>query len=104
MLSAISPALKMQNWWKEGEEICQRTGIDDPGTCTMVWELTVGAGGELGRERQRGKNWDNCNRIHKNNTIKNENSSPASQPFNYYKDSHFSEISNKGTRKVIPSL
>ena len=34
-----------------------------------MWELTVGAGGRMGGGRQRGKNWDNCNRI----TIKNNN-------------------------------
>ena len=27
------------------------------------WTWTVGAGGGLGRGGQRGKNWDNCNRI-----------------------------------------
>ena len=32
-----------------------------------VWGLTVGPGGGKGGGGQRGKNWDNCNRI----TIKN---------------------------------
>ena len=37
--------------------------MNDPWTRTTVWGLTVGAGGGMGRGRQRGKNWDNCNRI-----------------------------------------
>ena len=37
--------------------------MNDPQTWTTVWELTVGAGGGMGRGGQRGKNWDNCNRI-----------------------------------------
>ena len=32
------------------------------------WELTVGAGGRMGERGQKGKNWDNCNRL----TIKND--------------------------------
>ena len=39
--------------------------MNDPWTWTMVWGLTVGGGGggEPGRGGQRGKNWNNCNRI-----------------------------------------
>ena len=28
-----------------------------------VWELTVGVGGGMGGGKQRGKNWDKCNRL-----------------------------------------
>ena len=41
--------------------------MNDPWTRTMVWGLTVAAGGGLGRGRQRGKNQGNCN----TRTIKN---------------------------------
>ena len=43
---------------KKGEEITQRTSMNDPWTWTMVWGLTVGArgGGGLGGGEQRGKN------------------------------------------------
>ena len=41
----------------------QRTCMNDPRTWTTVWELTVGVGGGMCRGGQRGKNWDNCNRI-----------------------------------------
>ena len=37
--------------------------MNGPMTRTMVWGLTVGAGGGVGRREQRGKNWDNCNII-----------------------------------------
>ena len=40
--------------------------MNNPQTWTTVWELTVGGG--MGRGGQRGKNWDNCNRL----TIKND--------------------------------
>ena len=43
--------------------------MNDPGTWTTVWGLSVGAGGGLGRGGQRGKNWDNCSRINNNNKI-----------------------------------
>ena len=49
--------------WKERERSSQRTCMNDPWTWTMVWELTVGAGDGLGGGGQRGKIWDNCNRI-----------------------------------------
>ena len=39
--------------------------MNDPQTWTTVWALTVRKGGRLGRGRQMGKNWDNCNRINK---------------------------------------
>ena len=42
--------------------------MNDLQTWTVVWELTLGAGGGMGGREQRGKNWDNCNRI----TIKND--------------------------------
>ena len=41
--------------------------MNDPQTGTTVWGWTVGAGGGMGRGGQRGKSWDNCNRV----TIKN---------------------------------
>ena len=37
--------------------------MSDPWTRTTVWELTVGMQGGMGGRGQRGKNWDNCNRI-----------------------------------------
>ena len=37
--------------------------MNDPQTWTTVWELTVGAGGGMGRGGQRGESWDKCNRI-----------------------------------------
>ena len=37
--------------------------MNDPQTWTTVWELIVGAGGEMSEGGQRGKNWDNCNRM-----------------------------------------
>ena len=43
--------------------------MNDPQTWTTVWELTVEAGGGMGRGGQRGKNWDNCNRIAINNDL-----------------------------------
>ena len=41
---------------KEGEGARQRTCINDPWTWTTGWELTVGAGGEMGGGEQRRKN------------------------------------------------
>ena len=37
--------------------------MNDPQTWTKVWELTVESGDGMGGRGQRGKNWDNCNRI-----------------------------------------
>ena len=37
--------------------------MNDPWTWRTVWRLMVGAGGRLGTGGQKGKNWDNCNRI-----------------------------------------
>ena len=37
--------------------------MNDPWTWTMVWGWTVVAGGGLGGGGQRGKSWENCNRI-----------------------------------------
>ena len=37
--------------------------MNDPWTWTTEWRLTVGEGGGLGGRGQRGKNWDNCNKI-----------------------------------------
>ena len=34
-------------WWKEEDEISQKTCINDPWTWTIVWGLTVGEGGRL---------------------------------------------------------
>ena len=51
------------NWMKDSEGINQRTCINGPWTWTTMWGLTVGTGSGLGRGGQRGKNWDNCNRI-----------------------------------------
>ena len=49
----------------------QRTCRNDPWTWTTVWELTVGAGGEMGRGK-KGENWDNCSRVTiKTDLIKN---------------------------------
>ena len=45
------------------EGTSQRTCMNDPQTWTTVWELIVGAGGEMSEGGQRGKNWDNCNRM-----------------------------------------
>ena len=52
-----------EEWWEEGEWTSQRTCMNDQGTWTMVWGLTVGPWGGLGRGGQRGRNWDNCTRI-----------------------------------------
>ena len=48
----------------------QRTCMNDPWTWTTVWGLTVGVGAGLGGGGQRGKNWDNCNRITIRNFLK----------------------------------
>ena len=40
--------------------------MNDLQTGTTVWKLTVGVQGELGGGGQMGENWDNCNRIIKN--------------------------------------
>ena len=53
-------------WWTEGEGTSQTTCVNDPWTWTTVWGLTVGLEGGLGGGGQRGKNWNNCNRINKN--------------------------------------
>ena len=53
-------------WWKEGEGTTQRTCINDPRTWTTVWESTVRTVGVWAGRRQRGKIWDNSNRINKN--------------------------------------
>ena len=37
--------------------------MNDPWTWTIVCELTVGVGGEMGRGAQSGENWNNYNRI-----------------------------------------
>ena len=37
--------------------------MNDPQTWTTVWELTAEVWGGMGGGGQRGKNWDNCNRI-----------------------------------------
>ena len=42
--------------------------MNDPWTWTTVWGLTVGVRGRMGVGKQRGKNWDNWNRV----TIKNK--------------------------------
>ena len=55
-----------REWWKEGEGINQRMCVNHPWTWTTVWELTVGAGVEMGGGGQRGENCDNCNRVNKN--------------------------------------
>ena len=39
-----------EDWLKEGEGTSQRTCMKDPRTWAMVWRLTVGVGGGLGRE------------------------------------------------------
>ena len=52
-------------WWEEGEGTSYRTCMNDSRTWTSVWGLTVGAGRGLGGGGQRGKNWDNSNRINK---------------------------------------
>ena len=41
----------------------QRTCMNDPRTWTTVWGLTVAVGIGMGRGGQRGKTWDNYNRI-----------------------------------------
>ena len=38
-----------------GEETSQTTCMNDPGTWTTVWGLTVGVGGGLGKGGQKGK-------------------------------------------------
>ena len=58
------------NGGKKREGISQRTCVSDPWTWTTVWGLTVGVGDGLSGGGQRGKNWDNCNRINKNNNKK----------------------------------
>ena len=42
--------------------------MNDPQTWTTVWGLTVGADSRMGGGGQRGKNWDNSNRV----TVKND--------------------------------
>ena len=37
--------------------------MNDPQMWTTVWGLTLGAGTGMGRGGQRGKSWDNYNRI-----------------------------------------
>ena len=49
--------------WKRREGTSQGTCMNDPWTWTTGCGLTVGGGSGLGRGGQRGKNWDNCNRI-----------------------------------------
>ena len=49
--------------WEVGEGTGQRTCMNDPWIWTTVWGLAVRVGGGLGRGGQRGKNWDNYNRI-----------------------------------------
>ena len=55
--------------WLKGEGVSQKPYINDP--WTMVWGLTMGVGGGLGRGGQREENWDNCNSI--SNKIFNKN-------------------------------
>ena len=45
----------------------RRTCMNDPQSWTTVWELIVVGVGGMGRGGQRGKNWNNCDRV----TIKN---------------------------------
>ena len=45
----------MGKWQKEGEEISQRTYMNDPWTWTMVWGLTELVRGRLSGGVQRGK-------------------------------------------------
>ena len=44
--------------------------MNDPWTWTTVWELTMRARGGMNRGGQRGKHWDNCNRIIIKNDLK----------------------------------
>ena len=44
-----------REWWKEGEEINQRTCMNDPCTWTTVWGLTVGARAWAGWRKAKGK-------------------------------------------------
>ena len=37
--------------------------MSDPWIWTTGWKLTVGVVGGMGGGGQRGKNWDNCNRM-----------------------------------------
>ena len=41
----------------------QGTCMNDPWTWTEEWGLTVGVGDGMGGGGQKGKNWNNCNRI-----------------------------------------
>ena len=50
-------------WWEEGEGTSQRTCMKYPWTWTTKRGLTVGKRGGLGGGGQKGKKWDNCNRI-----------------------------------------
>ena len=43
------------NGWKEGGGTRQGTCMNDPGTWTTGWGMTVGVGGGLGGVGQRGK-------------------------------------------------
>ena len=47
-------------------QLVKRTCMNDPWTWTTTWGWTVGAGVGWDGGGQRGKNWDNCNRISKN--------------------------------------
>ena len=51
------------NGAKKGEETSQRTCMNDSWTWTTERGVTVGERGGLGGGGQKGKNWDNCNRI-----------------------------------------
>ena len=51
------------NGGKKVKGLVKRTCMNDPWTWTMAWELIVGVWGGMGGGWQRGKNWDDCNRI-----------------------------------------
>ena len=44
------------DWWKEGEQISQRTCMNDPWTWTTERRLTMGERGGLDGRGQKGKN------------------------------------------------
>ena len=68
--------------------------MNDPRTWTTEWESTVGAVGRMGRGRQKGKNWDNCNR----RTIKNDEKKQT-----YVSQLSYPFLSYIGSRKAYVS-
>ena len=54
--------------------------MNDPWTWTTERGLTVGEKGGLGGEGQKGKNWDNCDRINNKKIKVEKKKHPVSSP------------------------